>query len=139
MLRAPSLLPLAITLTTWTALIACSSDDTYKEQHPYTDEDGRSCTATLEKTSSSSPSVGQSVNCAGEGRTCSEHSTSCFVLSLDSASRTLRNCPACCSGSASSFYNDDCSNVVCVTDSDCVYAEATCVEGQCTCASGFCE
>lgn len=138
MLRALSL-PLAITLTTLTTLVGCSSDDTYKEKHAYTDEAGRSCTATLEKTSSSSPSVGQSVACDGAGRTCSESSTSCFVLSLDSTTRTLRNCPACCSGSASSFYNADCSNLVCSSDSDCVYAEAACVEGHCECASGFCE
>lgn len=139
MLRASPLLVISTSLAVCCALSACSSDDTYKEVHAFTDGALRSCEATLEKTSPSSPSVGQTVGCEGAGRACSEQSTSCFVLSLDVETRTLRNCPACCKGAASSFFSEECSSVVCATDADCVYAEATCVEGVCSCASGYCE
>lgn len=137
--RALQLLTLASALAAACALPACSSDDTYQEQHAFVDSASRSCQVALEKTSPSSPSVGSSISCDGLARECSDESTSCFVLSLDTETRLLRNCPACCKGTASSFFNDDCSGLTCVSDSDCVYAEATCVEGLCGCPSGYCE
>ena len=137
--RALPLSNLVALLAAISALGACSSDDTYKEQHAFVDSASRSCQATLEKTSPSSPSVSSSITCDGLARECSDESTSCFVLSLDTETRLLRNCPACCKGTASSFFNADCSSLACASDSDCVFAEATCVEGLCGCPSGYCE
>ena len=139
MLRALPLFAIGTMLAAGCALAACSSDDTFEELHAFTDSASRSCEAQLVKTSPTSPSVGQSISCDGTGRTCSDQSASCFVLSLDTETRLLRNCPACCKGAASSFFNDECSSLVCESDADCVYAEATCVEGLCSCASGYCE
>lgn len=118
----------------------CSSDnDTVEETYAFSDGAGRDCQATLEKTSRGSPSISQSVSCAGEGRECSAESRPCFVLSVDSQSDEIRNCPACCKGNSSSFVGADCSSVVCESDADCVYAEASCELGTCLCAGGSCE
>ena len=122
------------------SLLGCSSDDdTIKERHDYQDNSGRSCQATLEKTRAGSPSISQSVSCDGEPKACSGESSACFVLSVEPMSEAIRNCPACCKGSSSSFVDDDCSAVVCQTDSDCVYAEAECLAGLCSCPGGYCE
>jgi hypothetical protein len=126
----------------WLALgaLACSSDDaTVKEDHDFSDGSGRVCQATLERTSSSSPVVFSSVACDGAGKDCSSESTACFQLSVEPNGIQLRNCPACCKGSSSSFVGSECSPVVCQSDSDCVYLDATCDSGVCTCADGHCE
>jgi hypothetical protein len=119
---------------------ACSSDDdTIKETFAFADSTGRACHATLEKTSHGSPSIGQSVTCDGEPNSCSTESAPCFVLSVDSDTDAIRNCPACCKGNSSSFVGSECSIVVCETAADCVYANADCVEGSCSCPGGYCE
>lgn len=120
-------------------LVGCSSDDTIKERHDYQDNGGRSCQATLEKTRSGSASINQSVRCDGEPKACSGESSACFVLSVDSETEAIRNCPACCKGNSSSFVGDECAIVVCETDLDCVYAEAECQAGACRCPGGYCE
>jgi hypothetical protein len=127
---------------TWLALaaLACSSDDdTVKESHDFTDAEGRSCQAVLERTSTTSPVVSSSVECDGAGKACSSESTPCFQLSVDAESAQLRNCPACCKGSSSSFVGSECSVVSCQSDADCVFADATCEGGVCNCAQGHCE
>lgn len=127
---------------TWLALLlsACSSDDdTIKERHDYQDSAGRSCQATLEKTSPGSPSINQTVSCDGEPRACSGESSACFVLSVDGETAEIRNCPACCKGNSSSFVGAECSVLACQQDSDCVYADATCQGGLCLCPGGYCE
>jgi hypothetical protein len=119
---------------------ACSSDDdTVKETYAYSDDTGRTCQATLEKTSPGSPSINQSVTCDGGGKECSAESEPCFVLSVDSDTEAIRNCPACCKGNSSSFVGSQCSIVVCETAADCVYAKADCVSGLCSCPGGYCE
>jgi hypothetical protein len=121
-------------------LAGCSSDDaTLKERHDYQDDSGRSCQATLEKTSSGSPAINQSVSCDGEPKACSGESSACFVLSVDGDSEAIRNCPACCKGNSSSFVGAECAIVVCQTALDCVYAEAECQDGSCRCPGGDCE
>ena len=125
----------------WLALVAlsCSSDDdTLKETHDFADSAGRACQATLERTSTSSPVVFSSVACDGADKDCSNESTPCFQLSVAVGSVELLNCPACCIGDASSFITSECSQVVCETDADCIYAEATCAGGVCACADGHC-
>jgi hypothetical protein len=119
--------------------VACSSDDdTFKETFAYSDNTGRTCQATLEKTSPGSPSINQSVTCDGIGRQCKE-SAPCFVLGVDTDTDAIRNCPACCKGNSSSFFGAECSIVVCETAADCVYAKAECVDGLCSCPEGACE
>lgn len=131
-----SRLALALTL----CVAACSSDDdTVKERYPFRDTAGRTCQATLEKTSPGSPSVNQSVSCDGEPKACSAEASSCFVLSVDTDSEDIRSCPACCKGSSSSFVGSECAVVVCEADDDCVYAEASCESGSCRCPGGYCE
>jgi hypothetical protein len=125
----------------WLALLAlsCSSDDdTIKETHDFADAAGRACQATLERTSTSSPVVFSSVSCDGTGRDCSSDSTPCFQLGVADESVELLNCPACCIGASSSFVTSECSQVVCESDADCIYAEASCMEGVCVCADGHC-
>jgi hypothetical protein len=121
------------------AVLGCSSDDdTLKETHDFGDAAGRACRAELERTSSSSPVVSSAVTCDGARKECSPESTPCFQLSVAEGMTELRNCPACCKGSSSSFVNDECSAVVCESDTDCIYAEATCQQGVCNCPDGHC-
>jgi hypothetical protein len=124
------------------ALLAfgCSSDDaTTEATYTFSDAAGRACEATLERTSTSSRVLFSAVSCDGEGKTCSSESSPCFQLSVERDGQELRNCPACCKGSSSSFVSGECSAVTCETAADCVYAEATCEEGICTCADGHCD
>ena len=122
------------------AVLSCSSDDpTLKETHAFADAAGRHCQATLERTSISAPVVFSSVSCDGAGRECSSESSPCFQLSLPRDAIELRNCPACCLGSSSSFLSSECSALVCETDADCVYERASCSDGICTCPDGLCE
>jgi hypothetical protein len=120
--------------------LACSSGKaTTREQHGFSDAVGHACQATLEKTSSSSPVVSESVSCDREAKQCSSEATPCFQLSIDRVSYAIVNCPACCKGSASSFAKADCSPLVCETDADCVYAQAKCADGACSCPTGYCD
>ena len=119
---------------------ACSAGNVaVSEEHAFSDGSGRSCRATLEKASASSPSLSSSIGCDGEAKQCSKESAACFQLSVDDTTFGVRNCPACCKGTASSYLAADCSALVCNTDVDCVYARATCVGGACVCANGVCE
>ena len=132
----------ALRLAAWTsyALLACSSGKpTTQEQHDFSDASGRVCQATLDKTSPGAPAVKESVSCDGAAAQCSSESSPCFQLSIDRDSYAVRNCPACCKGTASSFAAVDCSPVVCAVDSDCVYAQAKCLNGACSCPSGYCD
>ena len=122
------------------ALGACSSnDDTTREARDFVDEQGRSCRATLEKTTAGAPVLSQTIACEGEGRDCSSESQACFQLDVDLETFEIRNCPACCRGTATSFYREDCSALTCDTDAGCVYARATCSSGVCLCPSGSCD
>lgn len=120
--------------------IACSAGaDTSPEPHAFADDAGRSCTATLEKTSPTARSVSQSVACDGEGRQCSKESNPCFQLTVNAETKQIENCPACCRGTATSYNSADCSALICETDVDCVYSRAQCVGGACVCPNGICE
>ena len=122
------------------ALVACSSGKvTTTDKHDFNDGAGRTCEAALARTSPTSPPVSESVSCEGEAKQCSAESKPCFELSIDSASYEIRNCPACCRGSASSFTAADCSTLVCASAADCVFAQSQCVDGLCKCPNGFCE
>src|SRR6478752_375441 len=122
------------------ATSACSAgNDTISEHHAFTDAVGRSCQAVLEKTSASAPSLSDSVSCDSDAKQCSSESNPCFQLSVDDVSGEVRNCPACCKGTASSFTSSDCSALICNTDADCVYSRARCVGGACVCTNGICE
>lgn len=121
------------------ALACAGGKETTPEDHPFSDAQGRSCRATLEKTSQSSPSVRESVNCEGPAKECSPGSTPCFELSTERESRGLMNCPACCKGSAASFLSKECSAIVCESDADCIFGKALCREGTCACPDGSCE
>lgn len=130
--------------TTWlsiaVAVAGCSSnDDTIAEEHSFNDAAGRACEARLERPGESSPVVFSKVACDGVGRDCSSESTPCFQLSVERDGTELRNCPACCKGSSSSFVSTECSAVLCDTATDCVYAEAECTDGVCHCPGGRCE
>ncbi len=119
---------------------ACSSGRaTTEEQHDFSDEAGRTCQAKLAKTSPTTPPVSEAVSCEGDGRQCSHDSTPCFELSIDRDSYAIRNCPACCRGSASSFVSADCSAILCAADADCVYRQAKCQAGACVCPKGYCD
>ena len=121
-------------------LMACSSGgQTKPEEHDFSDDAGRACQATLERTSPSAPVVSQSVSCDSAAKQCSSESAPCFELNIDATTYQIRNCPACCKGSASSFVLADCSTVLCAADSDCVYAQAKCQTGICTCPQGSCD
>jgi hypothetical protein len=122
-----------------TALACSSGKDTTAEEHAFDDARGHVCRATLEKTSPSAPSVSQSVSCEGDARQCSTEATPCFQLNVDGESTEVRNCPACCKGTASSFVASDCSSLVCENDAGCVYARARCQDGVCVCPNGYCE
>jgi len=120
--------------------LACSSGKaTSDELHDFNDGAGRACHAKLAKTSPTSPPVSESVSCEGESKQCSAESKPCFELSIDRETFEIKNCPACCRGSASSFASTDCSAVLCASDADCVYRQAKCVEGACSCPGGFCD
>ncbi len=121
-------------------VLACSSGRaTTDEHHDFSDDRGRTCQATLEKTSPTTPPISEAVSCDGDARHCSEESTPCFELSIDRDSYAIRNCPACCHGSASSFVAADCSPLVCASNADCVYRQAKCQDGACTCPNGYCD
>ena len=120
--------------------LSCSSGKaTTNEGHDFNDGAGRTCQAKLAKTSPTSPPVSETVACQGDVKQCSASSRPCFELSVDRESFAIRNCPACCRGSASSFAAVDCSPVLCVDDSDCIYRQAKCVDGACVCPNGFCD
>lgn len=122
------------------ALLACSSGKaTTDEHHDFSDGAGRTCQAKLAKTSPTSPPVSESVNCDGEAKQCSGESKPCFELSVDRETFAIKNCPACCLGTASSFVSADCSPVLCASHADCVYRQAKCVDGACTCPNGSCD
>jgi hypothetical protein len=122
------------------ALVACSSAKvTTTDKHDFSDAAGRICQATLARTSPTSPPVSESVSCEAGAKQCSAESEPCFELSIDSVSYEIRNCPACCRGSASSFTAADCSALVCATAGDCVYTQSQCVDGFCQCPTGNCE
>jgi hypothetical protein len=127
-------------LTLLSCVAACAGGkETSPEAHLFTDARGRSCRATLEKTSPSTPSVSESVTCEGPSRVCSQESTPCFELNVTMDTYAIMNCPACCRGSATSFVLAECSAVRCETDADCVYERAVCVSGECQCPDGVCE
>lgn len=118
----------------------CSSDDpTVKETHAFIDDAGRSCEATLERTSDRSPVVSSAVACDSTARECPSSARPCFQLSVRPEGVALLNCPACCLGASSRFSYDDCSGLTCESDADCVYGGAECTDGTCTCPSGRCE
>lgn len=122
------------------ASAACSSGKaTTEEHHDFNDSAGRTCQAKLEKTSPTSPPVSESVSCEGETKQCSAESQPCFELSVDRDSFAIKNCPACCRGTASSFVSADCNAVLCANDADCIYRQAKCLEGACTCPNGSCD
>jgi hypothetical protein len=120
--------------------IACASgNDTIAEDHAFTDAVGRQCVATLTKTSASAPSSSQAVSCENGGKQCSAEASPCFQLNVEDESNQVRNCPACCKGTASSFVSSECSPLLCQVDADCVYARAKCESGACSCPNGLCE
>jgi hypothetical protein len=120
--------------------LACSSGKvTTDESHDFSDSAGHTCRAKLAKTSPSSPPVSESVSCEGETKQCSAEAQPCFELSIDSESFAIRNCPACCRGTASSFVSAECSPVSCASDGDCIYRQAKCLDGACTCPNGSCD
>jgi hypothetical protein len=123
-----------------TLLSGCSSNDaTMEEAHAFTDDAGRVCRATLEKTSATAPVLSEAVECDSGARSCSGESSPCFQLSVEATSFQIRNCPACCRGTASSFTNADCSPITCQADADCVYDRAECSEGVCSCPNNDCD
>lgn len=126
-------------LLAWLSLGCSSGKATSDDSHDFNDGAGRSCRATLAKTSPTSAPVSESVTCEGETKRCSAESKPCFELSVDGESFAIQNCPACCRGSASSFVSADCSPVLCASDGDCVYRLAKCVEGVCSCPNGSCD
>jgi hypothetical protein len=125
----------------WLALLcACSStDEAIKESYEFVDAEGRSCRATLEKTSAGAPVLSEAVECDGGARSCSSQSSPCFQLSVEAMSFEVRNCPACCRGTASSFVSADCSVITCQVDSDCIYDRARCTDGACYCPNNDCD
>lgn len=129
-------------IATVCALGACSSSgNVIEETRAFTDAQGRNCQTKLQRTSAHAPAVSDSVTCDGASRQCSSESTTCFELSVATQENgyVLRNCPACCLGTASSFLSADCTPVACAADTDCVFALAACENGQCRCPGGECE
>lgn len=121
-------------------LPACSSGKaTTDESHDFNDGAGHTCRAKLAKTSPTSPPVSESVSCEGATKQCSAEAQPCFELSVDRESFAIKNCPACCRGTASSFVSAECSPVLCASDDDCIYRQAKCVEGACACPNGVCD
>jgi hypothetical protein len=121
------------------ALACAGGKETTPETHVYVDAAGRGCEATLEKTSSSAPSVSESVTCDSGERDCSTEASPCFELSVTPDTYAVTNCPACCRGSASSYSAADCSAVTCEADTDCIFQKAICSDGACVCPNGVCE
>lgn len=121
------------------ALACAGGKETTPEHHPFSDAEGRSCRATLEKTSPNAPSVRESVSCEGGAKQCSAGSAPCFELSIERDAQRVMNCPACCLGSAVSFTAQDCSSIVCESDDDCIFSKARCLDGACVCPAGACE
>lgn len=121
---------------------ACSSTgDTLKETRDFNDSQGRVCQAKLSRTSEHAPALSESVSCDRDAKQCSAEAKPCFSLSTASKEEgyTLRNCPACCSGTASSFVSTDCSPVACSTNEDCVFSLAECQGSVCVCPGGACD
>jgi len=124
----------------WLTCVACSAGgDTISERHAFIDAEGRSCLATLEKSSPNARSLGQAVSCDGYSRQCSTEAQPCFQLNVDDTTNQVNNCPACCHGSATSFNAAECSALTCELDADCVYSRAQCLGGACVCPDGVCE
>jgi hypothetical protein len=121
------------------AAACASSTKTTPETHAFKDQSGHTCEATLERTSPGTPPVRESVSCSTEGKQCSGEASPCFQLNVDRTSDEVRNCPACCKGTATSFVGTDCSPLVCEVDADCVYTGAVCKNSFCTCPDGYCE
>ena len=137
--RAGPTLGLALLLVN--ATLGCSSvGDPLRERRDFSDGEGRACRATLAKSSQSGPAVSESVSCDGDAKQCSAETKSCFELSVagEADAYAVRNCPACCLGTASSFAASDCTAVVCSADTDCIYARAECQDGVCVCPLGAC-
>lgn len=127
-------------VTLGSCLLACAGGkETSPEEHVFFDAEGRACRATLEKTSSDAPSVGESVSCEGRTRACSNEAAPCFELNVTTDTHAVMNCPACCRGSASSYVSEECSAVRCESDDDCIYQRAVCADGACECPDGICE
>lgn len=130
----------ALTSALSCSLLACAGGkETSPEEHAFLDAAGRSCHATLEKTSPSAPSVSEAVSCNEGARVCSSESAPCFELNVTTDSYAVMNCPACCRGSASSYVSADCSPILCDSNADCIYQRAVCTDGACVCPNGVCE
>jgi hypothetical protein len=132
---------LALGLSPYAVAACSSSGNTIEETRDFSDDQGRNCQAKLKRTSLHAPAVSDSVSCDSPSKQCSSEASPCFELSVaDKANHyTLRNCPACCSGTASSFVSADCSPVVCSADTDCVFGLAQCQNGTCSCPDGVCD
>lgn len=123
------------------AAFGCSSSgDPEHEAHDFNDAQGRACRATLVKTSKSGAAVSESVSCDADAKACGGEAKPCFELSIAAEvdAYAIRNCPACCLGTASSFVESECTGVVCSADADCVFASAKCQDGACVCPQGSC-
>jgi hypothetical protein len=131
---------LGAALLAYVASACSSSGDPTREAHDFSDGEGRVCRATLAKTSQSGPAVSESVSCDAGAKQCAGEAKPCFQLSVAAEvdAYAIRNCPACCLGTASSFVASECTAVVCSTDADCVFAEAKCQDGACVCPQGAC-
>lgn len=131
---------LRLMLLLTSAVLGCSSGRaTTDERHDFSDSAGRDCQAKLAKTSPNTPPVSEAVSCEGDAKQCSTESKPCFELNIDRESYAIRNCPACCRGSASSFVSAECSAILCAADQDCIYRQAKCQDGVCVCPKGFCD
>ena len=137
----------AVPLLLWSALflayvtVACSSTgDLVHEARAFNDAEGRVCSAKLAKTSQTSPAVSESVSCDSGAKQCSSDTKACFELSVagEADAYAIRNCPACCLGTASSFVTSECTTVVCSANADCIFAHAKCQDGTCVCPLGSC-
>jgi hypothetical protein len=131
----------------WAALllayvpVACSSTgDLVHEARDFNDAEGRACSASLAKTSQTSPAVSEGVKCDSGAKQCSSDTKACFELSVagEADAYAIRNCPACCLGTASSFVTSECTTVVCSVNADCIFAHAQCQDGACVCPLGSC-
>ena len=89
---------------------ACASSGAGSEEsRSFSDALGRACQAKLSRTSEHAPAVSEAVTCDSMPRECSGESHACFELSTGKKEDgyALRNCPACCLGTASSFVTAD--------------------------------
>lgn len=139
MLRSVSRWRAALITLTGCAAACAGGKETSPETHAFVDTAGRSCEATLEKTSPAAPSVSEAVSCDGGERVCSTEASPCFELSVTPDTYAVMNCPACCRGSASSYTSAECSAVTCMVDADCIFQKAVCSGGACVCPDGVCE